>query len=157
MPIKKIIALCILILDVAAFPYHCNNTKVDNKPCSVIGSAIIYDEDSKSFGDATFISEKGGTVRISGIYDRTPLKLTNIYVTTPNDFEDVIKVEDYENKENPRIREFQIIGWLVLNNSYSENLDNIVQLPYEYSDNDFLTYYEGYRNVIVLKPVLVEK
>ncbi len=165
MSIKKFIAFCILILDVAAFPYQCNSTRVDNRPCSVIGNAIVYDEDSNTFCDITYINEKGQTKNISRIFNRTLLKLNNFYVTTRNDFDDVIKVEDYENviienNENPRIREFQIVGWLVLNNEYDENIyniDNIVQLPYEYSENDFLSYYERYRNVIVLEPVLIEK
>lgn len=156
MTLKRFIVMFILILDVAAFPYSCS--RKFTRPSAIIGFGYIQNGDESDVDVIRYVNEKGIECNFSYTLDCKDLVLKNNKVNLPDNFETTYTIVDYEEVFNgsssePTSKTYKIIGWTLLSDIHAINYDNVIQLPYEYTDDDFIGYYTGHRNVIVLQPI----
>lgn len=156
MTLKRFIVFFMVFLDVAAFPYAC--FRKSNPHHAIIGTGS---SDEAEIENVTYINQFGNEEYLSSIYNFTYLTLENGYVKLSDGFKTTLTIIDYEEVFNekatePKTHIYQITGWLLLDCNHKIDYDKPLQLPYKYSNDDFIDYYCGHRNVIVLHPIVTQ-
>ncbi len=120
-----VVILGVLLLDIAPYPRMCRGTttRVNNEEPKIL---LIYCEIN---------DEKVSEITVDGKSLRTVINGTR-----PITLDDVKEIDEYEYFETRKIVNTQQIVFV-----------ETVELPFEATEEDFLGYYQGYRNVVVLQ------
>lgn len=156
MTLKRFIVVFIAFLDVAVFPYTC--FRRSNPRSAIVGTGS---SDEVEIENITYINQFGNKEYLSNIYDFNNLILEDGYVKLPDGFKTTYTILDYEevfndNATEPKTHIYNITGWFLLDIHHKIDYDKPLQLPYKYSSDDFIDYYRGHRNVIVLQPIITQ-
>ncbi len=152
MTLKRFIVLFVLILDVAAFPFDCNCSSTKDSKKVMIDIDSLYDE------YPTYTDEKGNQKDVFKLSRYNVVYIKRGQIKLDETFELSKTVLDYTDvtEENPEpiSKTYIISGWKKLRSANHDEESDIISLPYTYEDGDFLPYYIGTRNVIVLIPII---
>lgn len=152
MTLRRFIVLFVLILDVAAFPFACDCSSGGNSKKVMIDTFTTYEE------CPTYTDEEGNQKNIFEFSRYNTVYIENGQIKLKEKFELSKTVLDYtdvsEENPEPTSKTYTITGWKKLKSADPKLGSDIISLPYIYNDSDFLTYYTGARNVIVLIPIV---
>ena len=152
MTLIRFIVLFVLILDVAAFPFACNCSSKSRSKKVMIDTFTAYEECPK------YTDKEGNQKSVFEFSRYDIVYVQNFEVKLNEKFELSKTVLDYtdvsEENPEPTSKTYTITGWKKLKSADPKLGSDTISLPYIYNDSDFLPYYRGARNVIVLIPIV---
>ena len=146
MTLKRMVILFIAILDVAVFPFACPRTYKESVSVEYFERISYTDE----IGNIRYVLYDG--IRF-GVY------LEDGYVKLREDVkleQTILDYSDISETSEPVSKTYRIAKWYKIGQDHRVDETTDITLPYKTSSSDFLTYYCGKRNVVVLVPVIEE-